>query len=148
MAVSMKATYNTLHESGLLNTAADLALDVRRRAYAPYSQFLVGAVLIDDHHDLHVGCNVENASYGLTQCAERSAVTAATAAGRRSILACVIVTDTQEPTMPCGACRQVLAEYGSDVIVVSRTLAGTERVMMLSELLPHSFGPTSLPERG
>lgn len=122
------------------------ALMVRERAYAPYSRFLVGAALIDDHHDVHVGCNVENASYGLTQCAERSAVTAATAAGRRSILACVIVTDTPKPTMPCGACRQVLAEYGTDVLIVSRTLQGAELVLMLSELLPHSFDPSSLPE--
>jgi cytidine deaminase len=148
LAVSMKATYNTLHESGLLNKAVDVALEVRQRAYAPYSQFLVGAVLIDDQHHFHLGCNVENASYGLTQCAERSAVTAATAAGRRSMLACVIVTDTEEPTMPCGACRQVLAEYGTDLLVVSRTLSGAERIAMLSELLPHSFGPTSLPARG
>lgn len=143
----MKATYNTPVDSRLLERAIEAAAQVRLRAYAPYSRFLVGAALIDSDGAIHIGCNVENASYGLTQCAERSAVTAATAAGIRSIVACVVVTDTEQPTMPCGACRQVLAEYGTDLVVVSITTSGAQSTCLLSELLPRSFDPSSLPER-
>ncbi len=101
--------------------------------------------MIDRHGGIHVGCNVENASYGLTQCAERSAVTAATAAGQREIIACVVITDTVEPTMPCGACRQVLAEFATDLLVVCRTLSGAELRTTLSALLPLAFDPLQLP---
>lgn len=147
LAVRMTATYNTDPERDLIDEAIAAAADVRTRAYAPYSRFLVGAALIDTGGGLHIGCNVENASYGLTQCAECSAVTAATAVGRRDITTCVIVTDTEAPTMPCGACRQVLAEFDADVLVVSRTLSGKEIRARLSELLPSSFDPSSLPGR-
>ena len=143
----MTATYNTDPQQDLIDEAIAAAADVRSRAYAPYSKFLVGAALIDADGGLHVGCNVENASYGLTQCAERAAVTAATAAGRRDIVACVIVTDTDEATMPCGACRQVLAEFEGDPLVISRTVDGAEVRMRTSELLPSSFDPSSLPGR-
>jgi cytidine deaminase len=141
----MTATYNTHPEQDRLDEALAAATAVRLRAYAPYSRFLVGAALIDAEGGIHVGCNVENASYGLTQCAERSAATTATATGKRDIVACVIITDTEEPTMPCGACRQVLAEFNLDVLVVSRTLSGKEARFALSELLPHSFDPSALP---
>lgn len=147
LAVRMTATYNTSPERDYIDEAITAAAEVRTRAYAPYSRFLVGAALIDREGGLHVGCNVENASYGLTQCAERAAVTAATAAGKRDITTCVIVTDTEEPTMPCGACRQVLAEFDADVLVVSRTLSGKESRSTVSELLPSSFDPSSLPGR-
>ena len=115
------------------------ATAVRERAYAPYSRFKVGAALVAVDGSLHVGCNVENASYGLTQCAERAAITAATAAGRRDVIMCAIVTDTAEPTTPCGACRQVLAETGIDMLVICRTLAGAERRYTLRDLLPDAF---------
>ena len=128
----------------LLDEAIKAAIAVRELAYAPYSGFKVGAVLVDSKDGLHIGCNVENASFGLTQCAERAAVTAATAVGRRDMKLCVIVTDTEEPTMPCGACRQVLAEYGTDMLIVGRTLSGVELHRQLSELLPDSFGADSL----
>lgn len=145
LVARMTATYNTDPDPAILNQAIAAAAMARERAYAPYSRFLVGAALIDRQGGIHVGCNVENASYGLTQCAERSAVTAATATGQREIIACVVITDTVEPTMPCGACRQVLAEFGTDLLIVSRTLSGAELRTTLYELLPHAFGPRQLP---
>ncbi len=90
------------------------ARKVRTAAHAPYSQFLVGAAVIDDRGLIHVGCNVENASFGLTICAERNAVAAAVAAGARRIRAVAVVTAAKPPASPCGACRQVLAEFAPD----------------------------------
>lgn len=125
--------------------ALEAARDVRNRAYAPYSQFLVGAALIDARGGIHVGCNVENASYGLTQCAERAAVTAATAAGRRDITVCVLVADTPEPITPCGACRQVLAEVNPDMDVLCTTVEGKAVRLSLADLLPQGFSRHHLP---
>lgn len=127
-----------------LDEAIVAAKNVRTRAYAPYSNFLVGAALVDSDGGIHVGCNVENVSYGLTQCAERSAVTSATAENRRDIVACVVVTDTPSPTMPCGACRQVLAEYGTDLTILSVTTSGEEQLTTLSALLPNAFDSDAL----
>lgn len=129
-----------------LEDAIVAATDVRTRAYAPYSKFLVGAALVDSVGGIHVGCNVENVSFGLTQCAERSAVTSATANNHRDIVACVVVTDTPTPTMPCGACRQVLAEFGSDMTILSVTTSGKEQQTTLSALLPNAFDADSLAE--
>jgi cytidine deaminase len=120
------------------------AVAVRNCAYAPYSRFTVGAVLIDSSGGMHVGCNVENASYGLTQCAERSAVTAATAAGRRDIVCCVLVADTDEPITPCGACRQVLAEVSTTMEVLCCTMSGTYRRYTMDQLLPSGFTAADL----
>ena len=108
-----------------------------RRAYAPYSKFLVGAVLVTKGGRLFEGCNVENVSFGLTICAERNAVFAAVAAGCREFSKIVIVADTPEPTPPCGACRQVLAEFNPDMEVVLGNFAGKMAKHRLSELLPH-----------
>jgi cytidine deaminase len=113
---------------------------VRRRAFAPYSRFQVGAAVIDEKGRVHVGCNVENASFGLTVCAERNAVAAAVAAGAKQIRAVAIVTPTHPPSSPCGACRQVLRELGTaetPVLLASPTGAAEE--MRLGELLPRSF---------
>ena len=84
---------------------------MRRRAHAPYSKFRVGAAVADEAGRIHVGCNVENASYGLTVCAERNAVAAAVAAGARRIVAVAVASGSRPPASPCGACRQVLAEF-------------------------------------
>src|SRR6516162_4778763 len=89
------------------------------RAYCPYSHFPVGAAVLTEAGRVFAGCNVENASYGLTVCAERSAVFQAVAAGERHVRAVVIYTPTPRPTAPCGACRQVLNEFGPDALVVS-----------------------------
>lgn len=126
--------------------AIEAARSVRKHAYAPYSNFLVGACLVTNNGTMHVGCNVENASYGLTQCAERAAVTAATAAGMRDIVLCVIVTATKQPTAPCGACRQVLHECNPSMLVISCTEAGVEQRWWLHDLLPSSFDSSSIEE--
>ena len=112
---------------------------VRQHAYAPASRFHVGAAVRARDGRLFVGCNVENASYGLTICAERAAVCAAVAAGVREIVAVAVATDLDEPARPCGACRQVLAEFGlgMQVVLVGRT--GSRHVVALHELLPDPF---------
>jgi len=115
------------------------AREVRNNAYAPASKFLVGAALMTDDGQTFVGCNVENASYGLTICAERAAVCAAVASGARRIVAAAIVTGLAEPARPCGACRQVLAEFGPDMTIV---LAGSGEIVVttsLGQLLPEPF---------
>ena len=121
------------------------ASEARGRAYAPYSGLRVGAAVLAGGA-VYTGCNVENASYGLTICAERSAVFAAVAAGQRRIDAVAVAGDGERPTAPCGACRQVLHEFGPAmaVIMVAR---GTLLVRPLAELLPLAFGPEDLTAR-
>ena len=120
----------------------DAARSVQRKAYAPYSRFLVGAALEAEDGRIFSGCNVENASYGLTNCAERVAVGTAVAAGARKFRRIVVATDADPPSAPCGACRQVLAEFG-DIAVEAVSPKGA-RKWRLSELLPSSFGPGDL----
>ena len=123
------------------------AAAAREAAYAPYSRFRVGAAVLADGRTF-TGCNVENASFGLTICAERAAVFAAVAAGARRVEAIALVTDAAAPTPPCGACRQVLHEFGPDALVITASLAGTTAMHRLAELLPDSFGPENLdPDR-
>jgi cytidine deaminase len=115
---------------------------VQQRAYAPYSGFQVGAALEAEDGSVHVGCNVENASYGLTICAERAAVTAAVCAGARRFRRAVVVSDSDPPAAPCGACRQVLAEFGDyEVMAVGPARSLRWRV---SELLPAAFSREQL----
>lgn len=128
----------------LIERAIAEAMRVRRNAYAPYSKFLVGAVLVDADGNMYAGCNVENASYGLTNCAERAAVAMATASGRRDIVLCVVVTDTPKAASPCGACRQVLSECNPTMQVLCTTLQRDDHWSSLDELLPRAFGPNDL----
>ena len=113
----------------------EAAWQVRERAHAPYSKFHVGAALLADGQ-VFTGCNVENLSYGLTNCAERVAVGTAVAAGLRNFEAVAVVADTAVPISPCGACRQVLAEFGDPLVCLANR---SERlVFRLSELLPRA----------
>jgi cytidine deaminase len=111
---------------------------VRAQAYAPYSKFAVGAALRTKSGRVFRGCNVENLSFGLTICAERNALFAAVAAGERSFEAMAIVADSKTPVTPCGACRQVLAEFGLDLEVCSTNLEGDVFVSTIRELLPRA----------
>lgn len=140
---SLQPTH-TMVDEALVQQAVAAATEVRRHAYAPYSAFNVGACVVDSQGNVYHGCNVENASYGLTQCAERAAVTAATAAGNRDIVLCAIVTEAAEPTAPCGACRQVLSECNPSMLIVSLTTTGSEKRWTLSQLLPDALGPSNL----
>jgi cytidine deaminase len=119
---------------------------VRKRAHAPYSGFHVGAALEAIDGTIITGCNVENASYGLTNCAERTALFAAVAAGHRKFRRMVVVADTDRPTAPCGACRQVIWELAGDIEII---LAGTRRVgarVQMASLLPMPFDSRQLDE--
>ena len=115
------------------------ATDAMQRAYAPYSRYKVGAAALVTDGRIVTGCNVENASYGLTNCAERVALGAAVAAGARGFRRVVIVSDAEGPASPCGACRQVLAEFGRDLEVVSFGTNGTRAQWGIEELLPAAF---------
>jgi cytidine deaminase len=115
-----------------------------KASYSPYSKFRVGAALLAGSGKIYAGCNVENASYGLCNCAERTAVFTAVAAGERVIEAVAVYTPTPVPTMPCGACRQVINEFGADALVIAICDSGQRLERPLSALLPEAFGPTNL----
>lgn len=125
----------------------DAAEAAKQNAYAPYSNFRVGAAVLTKSGKSYSGCNVENVSFGLTLCAERVALASAVADGEREFLAVAITTDKDEPVSPCGACRQVLAEFGPDMIVVLPGANGPS-LRPLDSLLPSGFGPADLPPPG
>lgn len=113
-------------------------------SYSPYSKFRVGAAVLTGSGKIYAGCNVENASFGLCNCAERTAIFSAVAAGERGLAAVIVYTPTPTPTLPCGACRQVINEFGAHAIVIS-ICDSTERIERpQSALLPHAFGPENL----
>lgn len=114
----------------------DIAWKAREQAYAPYSEFRVGAALLATNGTVFPGCNVENISYGLTNCAERVAIGAAVVSGCREFEKVVIVADTNEPVSPCGACRQVLAEFGVNFIILANRQGSLD--FSLEELLPRA----------
>lgn len=115
-----------------------MAFLARKQAYAPYSQFAVGAAIQTNEGEVFMGCNVENISYGLTICAERSALSSAVSSGFKRFKRIVIVSDSIEPISPCGACRQVLAEFSEDIEVISITCSGLRFRARLTELFPRS----------
>jgi cytidine deaminase len=125
------------------DTLVDAARAAQQQAYAPYSRFRVGCALEADDGRVFVGCNVENASYGLTICAERAAVCAAVAAGARRFRRAVVVSDADPPAAPCGACRQVLSEFGPDLRVDAVSAAGSV-TWTIAQLLPAAFGKEQL----
>lgn len=116
----------------------DLASKAREAAYAPYSHFAVGAALETADGSVFTGCNVENLSFGLTICAERVALGAAVAAGHRQFRCVAIVSDSKEPVSPCGACRQMLAEFAPDLRILSANLSGDREELSLTHLLPRA----------
>ncbi len=118
------------------DSLVEAAWQARDRAYAPYSNFHVGAALLAADGRIFAGCNVENISYGLTNCAERVAIGAAIAAGTREFLAIAVVADTGVPISPCGACRQVLAEFGLPLVMLANR--ATREQFRLEELLPRA----------
>jgi cytidine deaminase len=119
------------------------AAKARKRAYAPYSGFHVGAAVLAGGR-IFSGVNMENASYPLSVCAERNAVGAAVAAGKTAIEAVAVVADADDPTPPCGGCRQVLNEFGPHMLVVCQGVSGRRSRWVLSDVLPNAFGPSNL----
>jgi cytidine deaminase len=118
----------------------ELAKSAREHAYAPYSRFLVGAAVLGPSGNVYAGCNVENASFGLSICAERVAIFKAVCAGEREIVGLALVTSGERASRPCGACRQVLSEFGKDATVVMSNLDGSDVVIRSSkELFPEPF---------
>lgn len=115
-----------------------------RASYSPYSKFRVGAAVLTGSKKIFAGCNVENASYGLCNCAERTAIFSAAAAGERRVQAVVVYTPTPQPTLPCGACRQVIHEFGPDALVISICDSTRRHETTLPALLPGAFGPGDL----
>jgi len=116
----------------------ELAIAARAKAYASYSNFAVGAALLSEDGTVFLGCNVENLSYGLTICAERVALGAAVVAGHRRFSCIAVVADTRQPVSPCGACRQVLAEFTPDLRFLLATTDGKREVFSLADLLPRA----------
>lgn len=118
------------------------ALQARRQAYAPYSRYAVGAALLGSSGRVYAGCNVENAAYPLAMCAERAAVVRAVSEGEREFVALAVATENG--AAPCGACRQVLREFGVDIVVLIADASGAYRTTTVAELLPDSFSAEDL----
>ena len=127
-----------------IDTVRDAALGVMERAYAPYSQFRVGAALVAADGTVFTGCNVENSAYPAGMCAERSALAAAVAGGAREFSLLVVASEADDPTPPCGMCRQALVEFAPRLAIVSYTKHGGEAQWNLATLLPHPFTPAAL----
>ena len=112
---------------------------IRENAYAPYSQFKVGAAILSKNGKVYTGANVENSSYGLTVCAERVALYCAVSQGEREFVKLALVSDREDPAVPCGACCQVLSEFNPDLKIICANLEGVIKRFSLRKLLPSSF---------
>ena len=124
------------------------ARTAQERAYAPYSKFRVGAAIVGATGKIYVGCNVENASYRVTSCAEQGAISAAVVAGEQHFTRLALIADSATPASPCGACRQLLVEFAPDLDILSVSNTGVEQRWTMNELLPMAFTPKSLsPEQ-
>lgn len=120
------------------------AADARQRAYAPYSKFTVGAAVLSAGGRIFTGCNIENASFGATVCAERVAMFTAVAAGCRGLVAIAVAGPGERPITPCGICRQVMIELAPDAIVIMIGAGGARESSSVAELLPRAFAPDEL----
>lgn len=135
-----KETHMTEQE---IQNLIERAIVARKKSYSPYSHFGVGAALVCEDGSIYEGCNIENASYGLTNCAERTAIFKAVSEGHTKFKTLAVVADTEGPCAPCGACRQVISEFEISQIILAN-LKGNYRVVSLDELLPFRFGADSL----
>lgn len=126
----------------------EAARQAREKAYVPYSHFPVGAALLTADGTLYTGCNIENASYGLANCAERTAIFKAASDGHHRFSVIAVIADTDGPVSPCGACRQVMSEFGPDARVILANLKGGVQDTSVRELLPGAFRETDLPAKG
>ena len=127
------------------NMLVEKAIEARSKAYVPYSKFQVGAAIITSNDNLYLGCNIENASYGLTNCAERTAIFKAVSEGDTEIKAIAVVGDTEGPISPCGACRQVIAEFATEnTKIYLSNLNGDVKETTISEILPGYFSSKDL----
>lgn len=124
----------------------EAARKAREAAYVPYSHFPVGAAVLAEDGTLYTGCNIENSSFGLTNCAERTAIFKMVSEDRRRFTAIAVIGDTDGPCSPCGACRQVMSDFGPDARVILTNLKGDTLVTSVRELLPGAFAPSDLPE--
>ena len=124
------------------------AFEAQKYAYVPYSHFAVGAAILTTEGWVYTGCNIENASYGLTVCAERVAVFKAVSSGQQSFKALAVVAGTEEYASPCGACRQVLSEFGRDMKVYLANCRGEYRETTVKELLPGAFSLVKSKNQG
>jgi len=146
-----RATLATALEPAIAERLLEVARDYATRAYVPYSAFPVGAAVLAADGTIIGGVNIENASYGLAICAERTAISAAVLAGKRNLEAVAVSTNASPPSSPCGACRQVLLEFAQDasrVTVTAVNPAGEHRSWTLAELIPDGFNGRELPETG
>ena len=116
----------------------------RKRAYTPYSKFQVGAALLSTNGKIFTGCNIENASFGLAVCAERVAIFKAISEGSTKFEAIAVIGDTGKPCSPCGACRQVISEFGKDITLIMANLKGDVKIKKIKELLPEAFDKNDL----
>jgi cytidine deaminase len=147
MSAGDRMTVELLGDARTVTLLRERAFTAMDRAYAPYSNFKVGSALLATDGSITEGCNVENASYPAGLCAERGAVAAAVARGNRSFELIVVATEAEDPTPPCGICRQVLEEFSPHMLVMSFTRAGREARWTMDELLPKAFTPHSLDRR-
>lgn len=127
-----------------LESLVDAAKRARSRAYAPYSGVKIGAAVLDSDGAIYVGANIENSSYGLSLCAERTAVFKAVSEGAKRLVAMAVVGDSEEFTRPCGACRQVMVEFNPKMKVLRRGLDGFSSESTAEGLLPSYFSPAGL----
>ena len=131
-----------------LQKLVEAALEVREKAYAPFSNFKVGAAVLTKSGKIYTGCNVESASYGLTVCAERIAIWKAVSEGEREFVRVSVVADTEELTPPCGVCRQIIWEFCRDATVTLANLRGLVETDEVRDLLPRAFDARFLKETG
>ncbi|MBM7559689.1 cytidine deaminase [Marinitoga litoralis] len=122
------------------------AKEAMNKSYSPYSKFKVGAALITKSGKIYTGTNIENASYGLSMCAERTAIFKAVSEGEKDFETLVVIADTDGPVSPCGACRQVIAEFGVDEIVLTN-LKKDFKIMSVEDLLPYGFSGEELDDK-